>query len=261
MFLINKFHGQLGNQILHYNNLVQLSNLFKKEFVSVSFFYNEMFELKNLRSSVSNYRIDEVLTSQKLLYDNFNIEKNKNYLIDVCLHELFFKFSEVSTFDIFKFATKLPTENKKNITIHFRGGDYKIWDEKSQLKPDYYIDSINFIKNEIQEEHIFNILTDDYTLDSYQQTINYLKSKNDEVRLGNKNLPMNDFITISNSEYIISSPSTFCVTAAFCGKPDKKIIHSNDWIQYKLESEYFRDVFWKTLNNGGNKDYKLWKKI
>lgn len=258
MLLINKFYGQLGNQILHYNNLVQLSNLFKTEFVSIPFFNNEMFKLKNLNFLISDYKIDEVLTAEKLLYDNFNIEQNKNYLIDVCLHELFFKFNKVSTFDIFKFKTNLPTENKKNITIHFRGGDYKIWDKKSQLKSDYYIDSINFVKNKIQEEHIFNVLTDDYTLDSYQQTIKYLKNKNNEVRLGNKNLPTNDFITISNSEYIISSPSTFCITAAFCGKPNKKIIHSNDWIKYKIESDYFRDIFWKELYNGGNNDYKIW---
>ena len=46
-----------------------------------------------------------------------------------------------------------------------------------------------------------------------------------------------------------------------CGKKNKKIIHNNEWIEYKINSDYFRDIFWKDLNNGGNKDYKIWKKV
>ena len=261
MLLIDKWAGQMGNQILHYNNLVQLSHLFKKQSVSIPFSNSDIFVLENLSTSFNGLKIDEVLTADRLIRDDFVIEDGKNYLLDVCLHELFFKFNAISTFDVFKFKNDLPSEDKKNITIHFRGGDYKIWDSKSQLDTNYYINSIDFIENEINEEHIFNVLTDDYTLNSYQETIRYLKSKNKKIKLGDKNLPINDFITISNSDYIISSPSTFCVTAAFCGKRDKKIIHSDKWMQYKLESDYFRDIFWKNLNDGGNNDYKLWKKI
>lgn len=29
-------------------------------------------------------------------------------------------------------------------------------------------------------------------------------------------------------------------------------------MKYKIESDYFRDIFWKELYNGGNDDYKLW---
>ncbi len=32
-------------------------------------------------------------------------------------------------------------------------------------------------------------------------------------------------------------------------------------MKYKIESDYFRDIFWKQLNNGGNDDYKLWSLI
>jgi len=258
MLFVNKWIGGTGNQILQYNNLVQISSIFNTNYSSTLFDNCEMFRLKNF-NGVS--KIDEVLTSEKLLNDNFTIEENKNYLIDVCLHELFFKFNKISTFDIFKFKDTLPLNNKKQITIHFRGGDYKIWDPKSQLKVDYYIDSIKFIKNEINDEYIFNIITDDYTLDSYNLTKKYLEDSNEKIMLGNPNNPKNDFITISNSEYIISSPSTFCITASFCGKKDKKIIHSHDWIEYKLNSDYFRDIFWKKLNYCGNEDYKIWKKI
>lgn len=261
MLIINKWVGQMGNQILHYNNLVQLSFLFKKQSSSIPFSNSDIFVLHNLNTSFNYLKIDEVLTAERLISGDFVIEDNKNYLLDICLHELFFKFSKISTFDVFKFKNDLLFEDKKNITIHFRGTDYKIWDPKSQLDINYYINSVDFIEKEINEEYVFNVLTDDYTLNSYQETIKYLENKNKKIKLGDKNLPINDFMTISNSDYIISSPSTFCITASFCGKRDKKIIHSDKWIQHKLDSDYFRDIFWKMLNEGGNNDYKLWKKI
>jgi len=74
---------------------------------------------------------------------------------------------------------------------------------------------------------------------------------------------MDDFISISLSDYVISSPSTFCITASFCGKKNKKIIHSKDFIErYNLKSNYYRDVFWKKLYyNSDNTDYKIYKLI
>lgn len=261
MLYINKFYGQIGNQMLHYNNLVQISNLFKQDSLSLKFSNSHLFELNNLSEFVENVKIHEVLTSDILLSGDFSIEDNKNYLIDVCLHELFYKYNVVSTFDIFKISGDLPNKQKKQISIHFRGTDYKIWDPKSQIDENYYINSIDHITNQIDDDHFFFIHTDDITLKSYKQTLNYLTNNNKKIIMGNIFDPHQDFLSLSNSDYIISSPSTFCICAAFCGKKNKKIIQSEEWIKYKIESDYFRDIFWEELNNGGNNDYKLWAKI
>ena len=66
-----------------------------------------------------------------------------------------------------------------------------------------------------------------------------------------------DFTTMSQCDIIISSPSTYCISAGFIGK-EKKIIHSKEWLDYRVEED---DKFWVDLYNGGNEDYKLWKMV
>ena len=62
---------------------------------------------------------------------------------------------------------------------------------------------------------------------------------------------------MSECDYIISSPSTFCICAGFIGR-QKQIIHSKDWVEYRLSKD---DKFWIDLNNGGNEDYSLYRLI
>ena len=62
---------------------------------------------------------------------------------------------------------------------------------------------------------------------------------------------------MTECEYIISSPSTFCMTAGFIGKK-KRIIHSEQWLLDRINHE---DKFWIDLCNGGNRDYKIWKRV
>ena len=62
---------------------------------------------------------------------------------------------------------------------------------------------------------------------------------------------------MSECDYIISSPSTFCICAGFMGK-HKKIIHSENWVKDRVNKV---DKFWYDLYNGGNEDYSLYKLI
>jgi len=60
---------------------------------------------------------------------------------------------------------------------------------------------------------------------------------------------------MTECDYIISSPSTFCISAGFVGK-NKKIIHSKDWIEKRVS---VNDKFWTDLKSGGNDDYSTWR--
>ena len=62
---------------------------------------------------------------------------------------------------------------------------------------------------------------------------------------------------MSECDLIISSPSTFCITAGFITK-DKKIIHSKKWIDNRVEAE---DTFWFDLVENNNSNYKIWKTV
>ena len=82
MLIVNKLYGQMGNQILHYNNLVQLSHIFEQDSLSLSFTNNHLFNLNNLSKNTNQIKIDETLTSDMLLKGDFLIDDKKNYLID-----------------------------------------------------------------------------------------------------------------------------------------------------------------------------------
>ena len=62
---------------------------------------------------------------------------------------------------------------------------------------------------------------------------------------------------MAECDYIISSPSTFCICAGFVGR-QKKIIHSKKWLENRIK---VGDKFWVDLYNGGNEDYSIWRLV
>lgn len=176
--------------------------------------------------------------------------------IDLSLGDHFFKFNKIKTRDIFQL------KNKKNISdntaIHFRGTDFFLWNPDSILSEEYYINSIEETKK-ITENYI--IFSDDLSLKSYLNVIKYLKQNSLSFSFGqntnNRSMFIEDFCLMAECDNIISSPSTYCISAGFIGK-NKKIIHSEQWIKSRILEN---DNFWIDLNNGGNFNYCLWKKV
>ena len=117
--------------------------------------------------------------------------------------------------------------------------------------------------NEMKEEFTFILFSDDYSLDSFNRSVEYLKSLKVNYEFGHLNDFLLDFKILSYCDYIISTPSTFCITASLCGLKSKKIIHNKEWVlDYKLKSDYFRDIFWKNLlESQKTNDYVLYKLI
>ena len=105
------------------------------------------------------------------------------------------------------------------------------------------------------------MFTDDDSLESYANVIKLLDKYGIEFIIGenvsNRSRYINDFATMSECDWIISSPSTFCITSGFIGK-SKNIIHSKEWIKNRIDNE---DKFWKDLYDGGNQNYSLWEVI
>jgi hypothetical protein len=260
----NKWVGyQFGNKLLGLNNLIQLSHFYNQDYNFVPFNGLELFDIKTKTKDYNNepYEIIDVNSLIKNK-DNIILDNNKIYYLEPCLIELFHEFNKISTFDIFKFKEEFNNE-KKMVGIHYRGTDFKVWDDKCILPYEYYKNSIDFILNDIKEEFTFVLLTDDSSLESFNKTIEYLDRLNVDYCFGKITDYLYDFKVLAYCDYIISSPSTFCITASFCGKKNKKIIHSHDFIMnYKNNSDYFRDVFWKkTLDFNSSNDYILNKLI
>jgi hypothetical protein len=262
----NTWNGyQFGNKLLGLNNLIQISNYYNHEYDYNHFNGLELFEIpksqnNHIMTNTQNLTADLFLKTDK---DKITLDDNTNYVLQPCLLELFDVFNSVSTFDIFTLKKNDIVSDEVLVGIHFRGTDFKLWDDKAILSFEYYKESIDFIKNEIKENFIFVILTDDKDLASYKLTLDYLSELGLSYKLGDINDFKEDFYLLSQCDYIISTPSTFCIAASFCGKKNKKIIH-NRWfvVDYKNSSDYFRDIFWKNLiTTNNNNNYKLYKLI
>ena len=183
---------------------------------------------------------------------------NENYeVFSFCLAEKFYSYNKLSTRDVFKLK-KIPSIKSDTCAVHFRGTDFHAWNPKSILKSQYYCDSIEEVKDQVS---FFNLYTDDINLKSYKDIKNLLKSENISFSICESKVRtqhyINDFSSMSECDYIISSPSTFCISAGVVGKV-KKIIHSKEWVMDRVEK---KDKFWVDLYNGGNDDYKLWRLI
>lgn len=148
---------------------------------------------------------------------------------------------------------------KRICAIHMRGGDFMKWDPKAILSNEYYINSIDRVSkdNGSREGLVFSILTDDVSLPAYKVVKNYLNEKGFQIYLGNGG-GNSDFSIMSDSEYLISSPSTFAIWAGVFGRPNKKIIHSRSWMDYQVGKG---DAFWSEVNLGGSDRYSAWEVI
>ena len=225
-----------GNRLIYYFNLRQKAYKSGCKFFCVPWDGHQIFEENMLGSypPTENYKI-----------------------LNFCLGEEFFLNNGVSTRDIFKLKN-IPNLPSNTCSVHFRGTDFHTWNPKSILKYEYYYDSINKIRDNVSS---FILFTDDTNLDSYKKVKKFLEEENINFSVGenthNRNNYIHDFSIMSECDYIISSPSTFCITAGFIGK-QKKIIHSKEWVLERVEK---KDKFWVDLYNGGNLNYKLWRII
>ena len=256
MILIENINiGRFGNKLLYYNNLRQIASHFNMPFYSPRFANDDIFLFSDQKLVGTNKPSSNL--SVKYLIENKTTTLNGDYLLEPCMGDLFFEYDSLDTTEIFKFKTELEKTEDTVVSIHFRGSDFSLWDPKAILPADYYINAINHLI-ENYGNLTFKLFTDDKSLVSYTLVLNFLVNNNLKVKEGNINDLSSDFIEMSNSDIIISSPSTFSIAAGFCGKPNKKIIHSKSWVDYQCGKG---DKFWLGFNNGGNKNYKKYKLI
>ena len=166
-----------------------------------------------------------------------------------------FEWNTISTRKIFNLKENVDIP-KNTAAIHFRGGDFFDWNSDAVLDTQYYMNAIEEVKDMVDH---FIIFTDDESLPAYGKVEDYFEEHNISYDIGENNSNrlqyIGDFGMMSSCDYIISSPSTFCICSGFIGKK-KKIIHSEKWIKSRVD---VGDKFWVDLYGGGYSDYSIWR--
>ena len=232
-------HCGFGNRLLYYYNLRQEAHERSCKFLSAPWDGHEHFE----GDLLGNYKMGD-----KIEYE----------ALEFCLGDRFFKYNNLSTRDVFKLKNK-PKVPDGTCAIHFRGTDFHSWNPDSILSKQYYFDAIEKV---IDQKNFSNFIlfTDDEGLESYTSVLELFDNYSIGVKystgenVSNRSNYIKDFALMSECDWIISSPSTFCIASGFIGK-NKKIIHSKEWIMNRINKN---DKFWKDLYNGGNQNYSLW---
>ncbi len=251
-----------GNKLMDYNLLRQISQKCNIDFSSPSILDTRDFIELGRRPLFFNLKKKNVITKDFIksigainVLKFIQLEIEKGHQIELktpILGDFFFDF--LYQFPGVFINTPSLDVRYEMCGIHFRGGDFLAWNPVAILPIDYYISSIDFVKN-YNEGVIFNLFSDDRVHDTFIKIQEYLKSKKYKFNnCINKNF-IDDFFLMSYSNILISSPSTFSVMAGCTGKK-KKIIHSEAWLNYSINRE---DKFWMDLSKSNNNFYELWK--
>lgn len=141
------------------------------------------------------------------------------------------------------------------VAMHFRGTDFAEWNPMACLDAEYYIRAIDYCINKYgSKELVFSLFTDDLTIDSYKETVDYLRKNNCVFHEGDPQRNLGEeCYNISFSDVVVSSPSTFAITASMLGKR-KTIIHSQKWCDYSVKRN---DIVWVQMMKNKCDYYKI----
>jgi hypothetical protein len=259
IFLLNNGPGRFGN---HIYNLFYLQTLSKSSGHSIwirkSNYLNDYFDIKTKGNDSNSYfKRFKILTNRNLTSD---LDLKFNYILKPpLLGDHFFYFIDDLDIELKgKYSIGRIKNSFFNVAIHFRGGDFKSWDKNSILDIEYYQRSLDYVLNEHKNIKLF-VYTDDPKLYTYINFIDHLKKNKLSYSIGNLDKHfIYDFKEISECDCIISSPSTFCIWASVLGNKKKSIIHSEKWVNYRVNAS---DKFWHNMRDLGEKYYHNFKII
>jgi hypothetical protein len=282
--------GRFGNRVLQYNNLVQLANKFEVPFYCDSWEGDSWLNLPEQDCKDDGTQPVNLTWSHFHQFDDNKLKdiiQNNHCVIDGnVIHNCFFRIVHQDPRKFLSIRPKLQTKNitGTNVGIHIRGDDIIFADGNNGREVhsfEFYKNSIDYILN-TDTIKSFYVCTDDTNFLVYRKTIDYLASLNVKFEAGPSTLNrsishIHDFILLSNCDYLISSSSTYVISAGFIGK-NKKIIHSKEWIDKNVPGDsyvkwgrytpdypesYWKsyDKFWLESAERMNNFYKPWKII
>ena len=288
MIKINNItRGRFGNRILQVNSAYQLAYKLNTSVKISEWEGNKLFDMPNLSCNTEASNEERLFTWEdcnlswseiETLHDEFDLVLDDPAYV---LHNTFYKLTHIQPREIFKFKKSHipefndPLKKEKNtfIGIHVRGTDFRTADNGFwEHHFDFYHRAINTVIENL-ENPFFIICTEDMNYPLVHDIRKLLTDLNVSYELGRHTDLYYDFSILSHCDVLITSSSTFGMTAGILGMPDKKIIHSARWIKKSTNHIPWNNVqdknvrarqknfdnFWKDVGLGGNEFYKAWR--
>lgn len=179
------------------------------------------------------------------------------------LGDTFFDYSLVAPSNFIRLRARFVSnpgwrrDHRLVVGVHFRGGDFFRWNPRAVLGTDYYLKAIRMALADAGERKVaIALFADDKSLDSYRAVRSEFAGLCIDPSAAGQTGPaeISDFHGLSVCDYIVSSPSTFCIWAGILGG-GVKIVHSEDWMNSQAREN---DRFWQQLLAGGGRYYRVW---
>lgn len=262
--------GRLGNVLLQYLFLREIAckvnaEVFYPDLKGKEYFY-DLSETENYKSikrkimGKKKIKVDDIRKLGIKEFEKYIETENKimilvppvlGYTFDTIYEDpnQFLKIKEEFQNSYFEY------DNRFVVAIHFRGTDFADWNPVACLDADYYLRAIEYCVKKYGERNIFfSLFTDDLTIESYKKVVTFLEENNYLYNEGNPERNLGEeCYNISNSDIVVSSPSTFAITASMIGKK-KTIIHSKKWCNYCTER---KDTVWVEMLKNKCEYYKI----
>ncbi|MFR2792933.1 MAG: hypothetical protein ACLTBS_00315 [Eisenbergiella sp.] len=262
--------GRLGNVLLQYLFLRELASKTKNDFFHPDLKGKEYFEglnetpnYKRIKRKIFNKRKIKLDEIRKIGLDEFlkyveESEKILTLIPPVLGYTFNTLYENPNDFLKIKKEFQRPYFDYKDqfvVAIHFRGTDFADWNPIACLDADYYLRAVEYcVKKYGNHKLFFSLFTDDLTIESYNKVVSFLKENNYSFNEGNPQRNLGEeCYNISISDIVVSSPSTFAITASMLGKK-KTIIHSKKWCDYCIERN---DAVWVEMMKNECDYYKI----
>ena len=251
------FYKQFKNpntQIDTYRQLILSEKLFN--FRKIGYFYlrflnlnkkiSESKKIKKVFKNINNpiyVKLKDSNFSSKLLNKKFIHLDGYWQNIDYLISEKEFLYNSLSKNEVLKNSLQNPP-NKGSTMLIVRRGDYIDLDEDLSL--DFYEESINYLKSKISNFHL-EIFTDD---------VEWVKSKNIFSEAKNiyepEEMPVkviNLFAKMINNQHFIIGNSTFSLMAAFLGEQESStVIVADPWFRQSSYKNLTKNTWIKIKN-------------
>lgn len=143
--------------------------------------------------------------------------------------------------------------SRKLITAHLRAGDFREWEPAAVLPLAYYTSALDSLGPLATDEWRVRICVDDESHPALGGLREDVRARGLLLDLKECDSPFDcDLASMAQSEYLISSPSTFALVAGMLGKP--RVIHSAHWVQNRVSRG---ENFWSHIGEGTFPGYHL----